>query len=389
MAEQMNFSPPARLMVVGVGGGGGNVVDRMFDTCVQGVDLVVVNTDAQVLEVVRAHQTLQIGRKLTHGLGAGGNPEVGKLAAEESREEIADLLHGVDMVFITAGMGGGTGTGAAPVIAGLARESGILTTAIVTRPFAFEGIARAQKAEEGIARLSQNVDALICISNDKLLKVAPADTPITKAFEMADEVLRKGVEGISDLITVPGMINLDFADVESVMRDAGTAMMGIGEGQGEGKTKEAARNAISSPLLDGSIHGARKVIMNITGGADLTLEEVTQAAALIREAVSDRADIIFGTAIREGMEKVRLTVIATGFAVGYDREDEEGAPISHESMLTKMEQESRVGADDFDIPTYLRRTRKAKEDELRPPWGEKPRPEARRERDAGKDRRKR
>jgi cell division protein FtsZ len=389
MAEQMNFSPPARLMVVGVGGGGGNVVDRMFDTCVQGVDLVVVNTDAQVLEVVRAHQTLQIGRKLTHGLGAGGNPEVGKLAAEESREEIADLLHGVDMVFITAGMGGGTGTGAAPVIAGLARESGILTTAIVTRPFAFEGIARAQKAEEGIARLSQNVDALICISNDKLLKVAPADTPITKAFEMADEVLRKGVEGISDLITVPGMINLDFADVESVMRDAGTAMMGIGEGQGEGKTKEAARNAISSPLLDGSIHGARKVIMNITGGADLTLEEVTQAASLIREAVSDRADIIFGTAIREGMEKVRLTVIATGFAVGYDREDEEGAPISHESMLTKMEEESRVGADDFDIPTYLRRTRKAKEDELRPPWGEKSRPEARRERDVGKDRRKR
>jgi cell division protein FtsZ len=389
MAEQMNFSPPARLMVVGVGGGGGNVVDRMFDTCVQGVDLVVVNTDAQVLEVVRAHQTLQIGRKLTHGLGAGGNPEVGKLAAEESREEITDLLHGVDMVFITAGMGGGTGTGAAPVIAGLARESGILTTAIVTRPFAFEGIARAQKAEEGIARLSQNVDALICISNDKLLKVAPADTPITKAFEMADEVLRKGVEGISDLITVPGMINLDFADVESVMRDAGTAMMGIGEGQGEGKTKEAARNAISSPLLDGSIHGARKVIMNITGGADLTLEEVTQAASLIREAVSDRADIIFGTAIREGMEKVRLTVIATGFAVGYDREEEEGAPISHESMLTKMEQESRVGADDFDIPTYLRRTRKAKEDEPRPPWGEKPRPEARRERDLGKDRRKR
>ena len=389
MAEQMNLSPPARLMVVGVGGGGGNVVDRMFDTCVQGVDLVVVNTDAQVLEVVRAHQTLQIGRKLTHGLGAGGNPEVGKLAAEESREEIADLLHGVDMVFITAGMGGGTGTGAAPVIAGLARESGILTTAIVTRPFAFEGIARAQKAEEGIARLSQNVDALICISNDKLLKVAPADTPITKAFEMADEVLRKGVEGISDLITVPGMINLDFADVESVMRDAGTAMMGIGEGQGEGKTKEAARNAISSPLLDGSIHGARKVIMNITGGADLTLEEVTQAASLIREAVSDRADIIFGTAIREGMEKVRLTVIATGFAVGYDREEEEGAPISHESMLTKMEQESRVGADDFDIPTYLRRTRKAKEDELRPPWGENPRPEARRERNLGKDRRKR
>ncbi|MDD5219895.1 MAG: cell division protein FtsZ [Candidatus Bipolaricaulis sp.] len=383
MAEQMNLSPPARLMVVGVGGGGGNVVDRMFDTRVEGVDLVVVNTDAQVLEVVRAHQTLQIGRKLTHGLGAGGNPEIGKLAAEESREEIADLLHGVDMVFITAGMGGGTGTGAAPVIASLAKETGILTTAIVTRPFSFEGIARAEKAETGIARLSQSVDALICISNDKLLKVASTDTPITKAFEMADEVLRKGVEGISDLITIPGMINLDFADVDSVMRDAGTAMMGIGEGEGEGKTKEAARSAISSPLLDGSIHGARKVIMNITGGADLTLEEVTAAASLIREAVSDRADIIFGTAIREGMEKVRLTVIATGFAVPFEGEDDEGAPLSSESMLSKLEQEKRVGSDDFDIPTYLRRTRKGRDEEApRLPWGEKPvKPEPRRERD--------
>jgi cell division protein FtsZ len=372
MAEQTNLLTPARLMVVGVGGGGGNVVDRMFDTRVQGVDLVVVNTDAQVLEVARAHQTLQIGRKLTHGLGAGGNPEIGKLAGEESREEIVDLLHGVDMVFITAGMGGGTGTGAAPVIAALAKEAGILTTAIVTRPFSFEGIARAEKAEAGIARLAQGVDALICISNDKLLKVAHAETPITKAFEMADEVLRKGVEGISDLITVPGMINLDFADVESVMRDAGTAMMGIGEGEGEGKTKEAARNAISSPLLDGSIHGARKVIMNITGGADLTLEEVTAAASLIREAVSDRADIIFGTAIREGMEKVRLTVIATGFAAAYEGEDEEGVPMSNESMLNKLEQESRVGVNDFDIPTFLRRGRKGRDEEPRPPWGEKP-----------------
>ncbi len=388
MAEQMNLSPPARLMVVGVGGGGGNVVDRMFDTRVQGVDLVVVNTDAQVLEVVRAHQTLQIGRKLTHGLGAGGNPEIGKLAAEESREEIVDLLHGVDMVFITAGMGGGTGTGAAPVIAAMAKEAGILTTAIVTRPFSFEGIARAEKAEAGIARLSQSVDALICISNDKLLKVASADTPITKAFEMADEVLRKGVEGISDLITTPGMINLDFADVDSVMRDAGTAMMGIGEGEGEGKTKEAARNAISSPLLDGSIHGARKVIMNITGGADLTLEEVTAAASLIREAVSDRADIIFGTAIRDGMEKVRLTVIATGFAVPYEGEDEEGAPLSSETMLSKLEQESRVGSDDFDIPTFLRRTRKGREEDTsRLPWGEKAvKPDSKREWDWERDR---
>jgi cell division protein FtsZ len=370
MADQLNFTSPARLMVVGVGGGGGNAVDRMFSTSVNGVELVAVNTDAQVLEVVRSHRTLQIGGKLTNGLGAGGNPEIGRLAAEESREAIVDLLRGVDMVFITAGMGGGTGTGAAPIFAALAKEAGILTTAIVTRPFSFEGIARAEKAEAGIARLAQGVDALICISNDKLLKVAPAETPITKAFEIADEILRQGVEGISDLITVPGMINLDFADIESVMRGAGTAMMGIGEGSGEGKTKEAARNAISSPLLDGSIRGARKVIMNISGGADLTLEEVTQAASLIREAVSDRADIIFGTAIRDGSDSVRLTVIATGFSVAYGGEEEEGATLSNESMLARLEQESRVGVDDFDIPTFLRRGRRAREEPPRPPWGE-------------------
>jgi cell division protein FtsZ len=357
-------------MVVGVGGGGGNAVDRMFDTRVSGVELVAVNTDAQVLEVVRSHRTLQLGRKLTGGLGAGGNPEIGRLAAEESHEEIVDLLSGMDMVFITAGMGGGTGTGAAPVIAALAKEAGVLTTGIVTRPFSFEGLARAEKAEAGIARLSQAVDAMICISNDKLLKVAPAETPITKAFEIADEVLRQGVEGISDLITIPGMINLDFADIESVMRNAGTAMMGIGEGEGEGKTKEAARNAISSPLLDGSIQGARKVIMNITGGSDLTLEEVTSAANLIREAVSDRADIIFGTAIRDGLEKVRLTVIATGFSVEYGRDDDEGQPLSNETMLAKLEQESRVGVHDFDIPTFLRRSRRSREERPRPPWGE-------------------
>jgi len=368
--QSSRVASSASLMVVGVGGGGGNAVDRMFDTRVSGVELVAVNTDAQVLEVVRSHRTLQLGRKLTGGLGAGGNPEIGRLAAEESHEEIVDLLNGVDMVFITAGMGGGTGTGAAPVIAALAKEAGVLTTGIVTRPFSFEGLARAEKAEAGIARLSQAVDALICISNDKLLKVAPAETPITKAFEIADEVLRQGVEGISDLITIPGMINLDFADIESVMRNAGTAMMGIGEGEGDGKTKEAARNAISSPLLDGSIQGARKVIMNITGGSDLTLEEVTAAANLIREAVSDRADIIFGTAIRDGLEKVRLTVIATGFSVEYRGEDAEGPPLSNETMLAKLEKESRVGADDFDIPAFLRRGRRSREERPRPPWGE-------------------
>jgi len=368
MIEDQNFMPPARLMVLGVGGGGGNAVDRMFNTRVGGVELVAVNTDAQVLDVVQAHRTLQIGGKLTCGLGAGGNPEIGKLAAEESREAVIDLLEGVDMAFITCGMGGGTGTGASPVIASLAKEAGVLTTGIVTRPFSFEGLARAEKAEMGIARLSQAVDALITISNDKLLKVVPADTPITKAFEMADEILRQGVEGISDLITVPGMINLDFADIESVMRSAGTAMMGIGEGEGEGKTKEAARRAISSPLLDGAIRGARKVIMNITGGADLTLEEVTDAALLIREAVSDKADIIFGTAIRDGMEKVRLTVIATGFSVSYNGE-EESSLLSHETMLAKLEKESRIGEDDFDIPTFLRRSRKVRDEVPVRRWG--------------------
>ena len=369
MEDQRVLTPPARLMVIGVGGGGGNAVDRMFaDGRVNGVEFVVVNTDAQVLEVVHAHHTLQIGRKLTSGLGAGGNPEMGRLAAEESHEEIADLLTGIDMAFITCGMGGGTGTGAAPVIASLAKEAGILTTGIVTRPFSFEGLARAEKAEAGIARLSQEVDALITISNDKLLKVAPTDTPITRAFEMADEVLRQGVEGISDLITVPGMINLDFADIESVIRGAGTAMMGIGEGEGEGKTKDAARKAISSPLLDASIKGARKVIMNITGGNDLTLEEVTEAASLIREAVSDRADIIFGTAIRDGMETVRLTVIATGFAVVRPGEEEEGSALGNETMLAKLQQERPVGSDDFDIPTYLRRSRKVRDEKARP-WG--------------------
>ena len=370
MEDERNLvMPPARLMVIGIGGGGGNAVDRMYNTRVSGVELVAVNTDAQALEVVQAQRTLQIGRKLTGGLGAGGDPEIGRLAAEESREDVMDLLDGIDMAFITCGMGGGTGTGAAPVIASLAKEAGILTTGIVTRPFSFEGLARAGKAEAGIARLSQVVDALITISNDKLLKGAPSDTPITKAFEMADEVLREGVEGISDLITIPGMINLDFADIESVMRGAGTAMMGIGEGQGDGKTKEAARNAISSPLLDGSIKGARKVIMNITGGSDLTLEAVTDAASLIREAVSDRADIIFGTAIRDGMEQVRLTVIATGFPLSFTGE-EEGTPFGNEMMLAKLQQESRPGEDDFDIPTFLRR-RRAHEEAAPRPWGEK------------------
>lgn len=350
----MNGESPARLMVVGVGGGGGNAVDRMMRAGLQGVELVAVNTDAQVLAIVQAHQHLQIGRKLTGGLGAGGDPEIGRLAAEESREEIADLLQGLDMVFITAGMGGGTGTGAAPIIAEVAKELGVLTVAIVTRPFSFEGLARAQRAEVGVQNLSHSVDAIVTISNDKLLKVAPPDMPLTQAFALVDEVLRQGVQGITDLITVPGLINLDFADVESVLRGAGTAMMGIGEAEGENKTREAARRAISSPLLDATVKGAKKAILNITGGDDLTLEEVTEAAGVVHEALSDKADLIFGATIRDGMQRARVTVIATGFP---PLSGEEVTESEEEAILERIEREGIV-RDDYDIPTFLRRSRK-------------------------------
>ncbi|MGC9530284.1 MAG: cell division protein FtsZ [Candidatus Bipolaricaulaceae bacterium] len=342
-------------MVVGVGGGGGNAVHRMMNAGLQGVELVAVNTDAQVLEIVEAHQHVQIGRKLTGGLGAGGDPEIGRQAAEESREDVADLLEGLDMVFVTAGMGGGTGTGAAPVIAEVAKELGVLTVAIVTRPFSFEGLARAQKAEVGIGRLAQNVDAIVTISNDKLLKVAPPDMPLTKAFQLVDEVLRQGVQGVTDLITVPGLINLDFADVESVLRGAGTAMMGIGDAEGENKTREAARRAVSSPLLDSTVKGAKKAILNITGGGELTLEEVTEAAGVINEALSEKADLIFGATIHDGMQKVRVTVIATGFP---PLSGEEVTETEEAAILERIEREGYV-RDDYDIPTFLRRSRRS------------------------------
>ena len=350
----MEHESPARLMVVGVGGGGGNAVDRMMRAGLQGVELVAVNTDAQVLSIVQAHRHLQIGAKLTKGLGAGGDPEIGRLAAEESREDIADLISGLDMVFITAGMGGGTGTGAAPVIAEVAKELGVLTVAIVTRPFSFEGLTRAQRAEVGIENLSKSVDAIVTISNDKLLKVAPPDMPLTRAFELVDEVLRQGVQGITDLITVPGLINLDFADVESVLRDAGTAMMGIGEAEGENKTREAARRAISSPLLDANVKGAKKAILNIAGGEDLTLEEVTEAANVIHEALSDKADLIFGATIREGMQRVRVTVIATGFPALMG----EGVTESEEEVILERIEREGILRDDYDVPTFLRKARR-------------------------------
>lgn len=347
----MRGESPARITVIGVGGGGGNAVDRMFRAGLAGVELVAMNTDAQVLSLVQAHRHLQLGPRLTGGLGAGGDPEVGRLAAEESREEIADFFDGVDMVFVTAGMGGGTGTGGAPVVAEVAKELGILTVAIVTKPFTFEGPIRAQKAEMGVQRLAKTVDAMITISNDKLLKIAPPEMPLTKAFELVDEVLRQGIQGVTELVTVPGLINLDFADVETVLRNAGTALMGIGEAEGENKTREAARRAISSPLLDFSVKDAKKAILNITGGEGLTLEEVTAAAGVVREALSEKADVFFGAAIREGMDRTRITVIATGFSTVSSTE---AAEEDEEALIEQLRREGL--RDDYDIPTFLRRS---------------------------------
>lgn len=361
----------AKIRVIGVGGGGCNAVNRMVKSKLKDVELVAVNTDAQVLSVIEAHKALQIGAKLTQGLGAGGNPEIGRKAAEESEAEIRDLLEDADMIFITTGMGGGTGTGASPVIARLAREAGILTVSIVTKPFTFEGRQRADRAKKGIEELRQHVDTLITIPNDRLLKVAPADLTLLQAFELADDILRQGVQGITDLITTPGLINRDFADVEATMRGAGTAMMGIGEAEGEGRTKEAARNAITSPLLEGSIEGAQKVILNVTGGLDLTLEEVTEAAQLIRDAVSESADIFFGATVKEGFDKLKLTVIATGFKQVEEQELEEIEPeedfanqLEYQPQLkerTPRKRDPRVG--DWDVPTFIRRRGRVQADD--------------------------
>ena len=354
----------AQIKVIGVGGGGGNAVDRMKKAKVKDVELIAVNTDAQVLSIVEADRTVQIGAKLTAGLGAGGNPEIGRKAAEESEAEIAALLEDTDMVFLTVGMGGGTGTGASPVIARLAREAGVLTVAIVTKPFSFEGRLRAERAKKGIEELKQYVDTLIAIPNDRLLKVAPPEMPLVKAFELADDILRQGVQGISDLITTPGMINLDFADVEATMRNAGTALMGIGEGEGENRTRDAARNAITSPLLEGSIEGAQRLILNITGGPDLSLEEVTEAASLVRDTLSDQADIFFGAVVREGFERVRITVIATGFKeheeLSKEEKIERGIDLveeDEEELIEKVERSihKEARSDDWDIPTFLRK----------------------------------
>ncbi|TDL35116.1 cell division protein FtsZ [Jeotgalibacillus sp. S-D1] len=310
-----NVDSLATIKVIGVGGGGNNAVNRMIEHGVQGVEFIAVNTDAQALNLSKAEIKMQIGGKMTRGLGAGANPEVGKKAAEESREQIEEAIKGADMVFVTAGMGGGTGTGAAPVIAQIARELGSLTVGVVTRPFTFEGRKRANQAAGGISSMKEAVDTLIVIPNDRLLEIVDKSTPMLEAFREADNVLRQGVQGISDLIAVPGLINLDFADVKTIMSNKGSALMGIGVASGENRASEAAKKAISSPLLETSIDGAQGVLMNINGGTSLSLYEVQEAADIVASASDQEVNMIFGSVINEDLkDEILVTVIATGFS---------------------------------------------------------------------------
>ncbi len=353
----------AKIKVMGVGGGGCNAVNRMIDADVAGIEFWAINTDAQALAQASAPQKLQIGHKITRGLGAGGNPAIGQKAAEESRDEIAHALENTDLVFITAGMGGGTGTGAAPIAAEVAKEMGCLTVGVVTRPFTFEGRRRTSQSEEGINALRSRVDTLIVIPNNQLLTVISPETPIQEAFRVADDVLRQGVQGISDIIIIPGLINVDFADVRAVMADAGSALMGIGIGSGKSRAREAATAAVSSPLLEASIEGAQGVVINITGGSDLTLHEVNAAAESIYDVVDQDANIIFGAVIDETMQgEIRITVIATGF----DAKPEQIPPAEKVSgtidfPLPQMSRPTRenqnTGGNRLDIPDFLQRRR--------------------------------
>src|SRR3954449_1954741 len=350
----------AVIKVVGVGGGGTNAVNRMVDAGLRGVEFVAANTDAQALAMCDADIKLNIGHELTKGLGAGANPDVGFSAAAESRDDIKEALKGADMVFVTAGEGGGTGTGAAPVIAEIAKnEIGALTVGVVTRPFAFEGSQRARQAQEGIDRLREMVDTLIVIPNERLLSIVERRTSILDAFREADNVLRQGVQGITDLITIPGLINLDFADVRTIMQDAGSALMGIGQATGESRAAEAAKSAISSPLLEESVEGATGILLNITGGRDLGLFEVNEAAELIHSAADANSNIIFGAVIDEGMgDDIRVTVIATGFdrgGVRAAREERVRGPRDRAPRIDERQRDSLVIRDDeIDIPPFLR-----------------------------------
>lgn len=381
MLEFDTNEPIATIKVIGVGGGGNNAVNRMIEHGVQGVEFIAVNTDSQALNLSKAQTKLQIGEKLTRGLGAGANPEVGKKAAEESKEQIQEALKGADMVFVTAGMGGGTGTGAAPVIAETARELGALTVGVVTRPFTFEGRKRQGQAANGIMDLKEKVDTLIVIPNDRLLEIVDKNTPMLEAFREADNVLRQGVQGISDLIAVPGLINLDFADVKTIMSDRGSALMGIGIATGESRAAEAAKKAISSPLLETSIDGAQGVLMNITGGMNLSLFEVNEAAEIVASAADQDVNMIFGSVINENLkDEIIVTVIATGFddqailnptnqigkGVGQKRvrptqpagNQAPQATQPAEKIISQQEEETQrvvpVSNDELDVPAFIR-----------------------------------
>ena len=359
----------AVIKVVGIGGAGVNAVNRMIDAGLKGVEFIAINTDAQALLMSDADVKLDIGRQLTRGLGAGSDPDVGRLAAEEHRDEIEEVLKGADMVFITAGKGGGTGTGGAPVVAEIAKAVGALTIGVVTRPFAFEGRRRALQAEQGIQRLKEKVDTLIVIPNDRLLAVSSNKTTMVSAFKMADEVLLHGVQGITELITTPGLINTDFADVKMIMSNAGTAIMGIGSATGDGRASAAAKMAVTSPLLEASIEGARGILLNIAGGPDLGLFEVNEAAEIIHAAAHPDANIIFGQVIEEGMgDEVRVTVIAAGFdrwdgaAGGQSGNEAQAAAASRRPSLGLVDTDADMAAagigfgdeDDFDVPPFLK-----------------------------------
>ena len=370
----------ARIKVIGVGGGGSNAVNRMIDEGIQGVEFVVANTDAQALMLTKANRRVRLGDKLTRGLGAGGDPEIGRKAAEESSDELYNVLKGSDMVFVTAGMGGGTGTGAAPVVAQIAKESGALTIGVVTRPFTFEGMRRMQSAESGISKFKEHADTLIAIPNDRLLQIADKRASLQDAFRLADDVLHQGIQGISELITIPGLINLDFADVRAIMSEGGAALMAVGTGTGDERAKAAAENAISSKLLDITIDGARGVLFNVTGGPSMTLFEVNQAAAIIRETAHPDVNMIFGAVIDPNMgDDLRITVIATGFERNAmprralerntrENRRESAIPVRQmESVSVHADVQSGeaksgssqplINKDDLDVPTFLRNRR--------------------------------
>ena len=351
----------AQIKVIGVGGGGNNAVNRMISAGLRGVEFIAVNTDKQALFLSKANTKIQIGDKLTKGLGAGANPDVGEKAANESKEEISQAIKGADMVFVTAGMGGGTGTGAAPIVAQIAKEMGILTVGVVTKPFMFEGRKRMQYAERGVENLKATVDTLVTIPNDRLLQVAEKKASIVNAFTIADDVLRQGVQGITDLIAVPGLINLDFADVKTIMLEAGLAHMGVGRASGENKAEEAAKQAILSPLLETSIEGAKAVLINVTGGLDLGLFEVNTAAEMIQKSADPDANIIIGAAIDENLkDEMMITVIATGFEKGpILKKSDKNLEKPGTSNEGSVERTPSVvfGGEDLDIPTFLRRNK--------------------------------